>query len=92
MNLKTHQVDYTQAFSQAILDDPVFMKVPQVWYVTDDGELHQHSDPKYNDTNQYLWLKQNLYGCKQQEIGVKILLPAFLLKVLHNQKWIVVYF
>jgi hypothetical protein len=33
MNLKTRQVDYTQAFPQALLEDPIFMRVPQGWFV-----------------------------------------------------------
>jgi hypothetical protein len=65
MNLKTRQVDYTQAFPQAKLEDPVYMKVPQGWYVDSTGELAQHNDPTYNDTSHYLKLKRNLYGCKQ---------------------------
>jgi hypothetical protein len=65
LNLKTRQVDYTQAFPQAVLEDPVFMRVPQGWYVDSTCQLQQHSDPWYNDTNHYLRLKQNLYGCKQ---------------------------
>jgi hypothetical protein len=66
LNLKTHQVDYTQAFPQALLDDPVFMRIPQGWYVDHtDGQLQQHNDPKYNDSTHYLQLKRNLYGCKQ---------------------------
>jgi hypothetical protein len=32
MNLKTKKVYYTQAFSQADLPDPVFMRVPQGWF------------------------------------------------------------
>jgi hypothetical protein len=47
LNLKTHQVDYTQAFPQASLDDPVYMHVPQGWFVK-NGELQQHENPKYN--------------------------------------------
>jgi hypothetical protein len=58
MNLKTRQVDYTQVF-------PVYMKIPQGWYVNSDGYLVQHENPKYNDTQHYLKLKCNLYGCKQ---------------------------
>jgi hypothetical protein len=65
MNLQTRQVDYTQAFPQAILEDAVFMKVPQGWFVNQKGDLQQHTDPKYNDTSHYLRLKRNLYGCKQ---------------------------
>ncbi len=33
LNLKTCQVDYMQAFPQARLDDPVYMRVLQGWYV-----------------------------------------------------------
>ncbi len=65
MSLKTRQVDYTQAFPQAALEDPVYMKIPQGWYVDNSGNLRQHPDPKYNDTTHYLKLKRNLYGCKQ---------------------------
>jgi hypothetical protein len=41
------------------------MRVPQGWYVTSDGDLAQHENPKFNDTTHYLKLKCNLYGCKQ---------------------------
>jgi len=63
--LKTRQVDYTSAFPQADLDVPVLMRVPQGWYVGPDGKLLQHADPKFHDTEHYLRLKKNLYGCKQ---------------------------
>jgi len=65
LNLKTRQVDYTSAFPQADLDIPVYMKVPQGWFVSAAGELRQHDDPKHQDTSHYLKLKKNLYGCKQ---------------------------
>jgi hypothetical protein len=65
LDLKSRQVDYTQAFPQAKLDDPVFMKIPQGWYINSEGILFPHSDPRYNDTSHYLRLKRNLYGCKQ---------------------------
>jgi hypothetical protein len=65
LNLKTRQVDYTCAFPQAKLDVPVYMKVPQGWFVTAEGNLAQHPDVKHNDTTHYLELKKNLYGCKQ---------------------------
>jgi hypothetical protein len=45
MDLKTRQVDYTQAFPQAELSDPVFMRVPQGWYVNSDCKLAQHENP-----------------------------------------------
>jgi len=60
MNLKSRQVDYNQAFPQAPLDDPVFMRMPQGWFVAPDGKLRQHPDPKYHDTMHYIKL-----CCKQ---------------------------
>lgn len=60
---KTCQIDYTQAFPQAKLDDPVFIRVPQSWYIK-DGNLYQHSDPHFNDTQHFLCLKRNIYGIK----------------------------
>jgi hypothetical protein len=41
------------------------MRVPQGWYVNDQGRLVQHTDPKFQDKAHYLKLKKNLYGCKQ---------------------------
>ncbi len=55
----------SSAFLQADLDVPVFMKVPQGWFVSPDGTLHHHDDPRFNDTKHFLKLKKNLYGCKQ---------------------------
>jgi hypothetical protein len=65
LDLKTRQVDYTQAFPQAMLDEPIFMKVPQGWYINSTGVLSPHEDLKYNDTLYYFRCKCNLYGCKQ---------------------------
>jgi hypothetical protein len=65
LNLKSRQVDYTHAFPQAELTDPDFMRLPQGWYISSDGTLQQHSDPKFNDTTHYIKLNRNLYGCKQ---------------------------
>jgi hypothetical protein len=65
LGLRTRQVDYTQAFPQAPLDDPVYMHMPQGWFIDDTGALRPHSDPKYNDKDHFIQLKKNLYGCKQ---------------------------
>ena len=65
LGLKSRQVDYTQAFPQAELTDPVFMGIPQGWYIGADGTLQQHQDGRYNDTSHYIQLQKNLYGCKQ---------------------------
>jgi hypothetical protein len=64
LNLKSRQVDYTQAFPQASLDDEVFLRIPQGWFVK-DGKLRQHENPRFNDTHYYMKFKRNLYGCKQ---------------------------
>ncbi len=66
LNLKTHQVDYTQAFPQAPLEDPVFMRMPQGWYVDAKGNFVPHEDP---DHDHFIKLKQNLYGCKQAALN-----------------------
>jgi hypothetical protein len=65
LNLKSRQVDYTQAFPQAELNDPVFMRMPQGWFLDDNNKLQQHPNPKYHDLQHYIQLKRNLYGCKQ---------------------------
>jgi hypothetical protein len=65
LNLKCRQVDYTQAFPQTELNDPVFMRLPQGWYIAPDGSLQLHENPKHNDLTHYIQLKRNLYGCKQ---------------------------
>lgn len=65
LGLKSHQVDYTQAFPQADLEDPVFMRLPQGWHLTNDGTLQPHPDSRYNDTTHFIKLQKNLYGCKQ---------------------------
>jgi hypothetical protein len=64
LRLKTRQVNYTQAFPQALLDDPVSMRMPQGWFVSPEGNFQAHSDPKFQDTQHFIRLKKNLYGCK----------------------------
>lgn len=60
MNLKSCPVDYSQAFPQALLDNRVYIRIPEGWFVC-LGFLHQHENPKHH----YMKLKRNLYGCKQ---------------------------
>jgi hypothetical protein len=54
--LKWRQVDYTQAFPQAELNDPVFMQLPQGWHLDHNGCLQPHPDPKHHDTSHYIQL------------------------------------
>jgi len=65
LGLKTRQVDYTQAFPQAPLDDPVFMHLPQGFAVDELGHLHQHIDLTFHDKTHFIKLEKNLYGSKQ---------------------------
>jgi hypothetical protein len=65
LGLQQRQVDYTQAFPQAPLSDPVYMKLPQGWYVDEHGQFVPHQDPTFNDRSHYIKLQKNLYGCKQ---------------------------
>jgi hypothetical protein len=63
LQLHSRQVDYTQAFPQAALEDPVYMRMPQGWHADSNGNIRPHSDPTYNDKSHYIKLKKNLYGC-----------------------------
>jgi hypothetical protein len=65
LDLKQWQVDYTQAFPQAPLHDPVYVCVPQGWFIDETSCLKQHLDPTFQDRSFYIKLKRNLYGCKQ---------------------------
>jgi hypothetical protein len=67
LKLKARQVDYTQAFPQAPLEDDVFMRIPQGWFF--DPATQQlapdSDDPRSFDKNHFIRLKRNLYGVKQ---------------------------
>jgi hypothetical protein len=66
LNFKTRQVNFTQAFPQAPLDDDVYLKVPQGWYYdTKTQKLAQSTDPKSYDGEHCIKLKKNLYGVRQ---------------------------
>ena len=65
MNLHSQQVDFAQAFPQAPLSDPVYLKIPQGWYVDEHNTLQKHPDAKHRDRDNYIQLLRNLYGCKQ---------------------------
>ena len=66
MNFRSRQVDFTQAFPQAPLDDDVFLKVPQGWYYDPkEQKLQQSTDPQSFDSQHCIKLKKNLYGVKQ---------------------------
>jgi hypothetical protein len=57
LSLETQQVDYVQAFTQAELDDPVYMRIPEGWGLVDKSGK--------NLDNKVIKLVRNLYGTKQ---------------------------
>jgi hypothetical protein len=57
LNLKSRQVDYTQAFPQAELTDPVFMCLPQGWHIDTAVSLQPHLYPKFNDSSHFIQLR-----------------------------------
>jgi hypothetical protein len=65
LDLKSQQVDHTQASPQDELTDPVLMSLPQGWQIDTNGLLQPHHDPKFNDASHFIKLKCNSYGCKQ---------------------------
>jgi len=66
LGLSSCQIDYVQAFLQAALNNPVYMKVPQGWfYCLNEKKLCQFANPKHTDPSYFIKLKCNLYGCKQ---------------------------
>jgi transposase InsO family protein len=67
LKLKSRQIDYTQAFPQAPVDDDVFMRIPQGWsYDSVTKQLVQClDDPRSFDREHFIRLKRNLYGVKQ---------------------------
>jgi len=69
LNLHCRQVDFTQAFPQADIDTPVFLRMPAGWRYTDED----------GNTDYCLELQKNLYGTKQAARGWFLHLRAGLL-------------
>jgi len=66
LSLACCQVDYVQAFPQASLNDPVYMKIPQGWCYNPQTQcLIQHTNPAHCNQSYFIKLKRNLYSCKQ---------------------------
>jgi hypothetical protein len=49
LGIKCWQVDDTLAFPQAEFSDPVYIHIPQCWFISDDGTLQPHLNPKHDD-------------------------------------------
>jgi hypothetical protein len=56
LKLKSRQVNFTQAFPQALLDDDVFMRIPQGWFLDPTTQqLQQHpNDPSFKDREHFI--------------------------------------
>jgi hypothetical protein len=65
LGLNNHQVDYTQAFPQAELTDPIYIHIKQGWFTSPCCYFATHSNPRYKNTTHYIQLKRSLCGCKQ---------------------------
>jgi histone deacetylase 1/2 len=67
LNIKSCQVDYTQAFPQAPLEDNVFMWIPQGWFYdpTSKQLLPKSDHPHFFDREHFICLKRNLYSVRQ---------------------------
>jgi hypothetical protein len=61
---KSTQIDFAQALTQPPIEEDIYMRVPQGWYVV-NGQLKQHANPKFRDTEHYIKLEKSLYGIKQ---------------------------
>jgi len=61
---KSHQVDFAQAFTQPPIEEDIYMRIPQGWYVV-DGCLRQHEHPKFRDAAHYIKLEKSLHCIKQ---------------------------
>ncbi len=59
LDLNSWHVDYTQAFPQAPLEDPVYMCLPQGWFTEISDNLQPHPYPTFNDTMYNIKLKRN---------------------------------
>jgi hypothetical protein len=45
LDVESRRIDYTQAFPQVPLEDPVYTPMPQGWVIDDSGQLAPHTDP-----------------------------------------------
>jgi hypothetical protein len=65
LELKSRQeVNYTQPFPQAPLDNDVFMKIPQGWHYDSSAKklVQDSNNPQSVNKEPFIHLKRNLYG------------------------------
>jgi len=63
--LKSHQVDYVSAYTQAPLDCELFMNIPPSFVVANNTLVFTTSSTKGNSHDYVLHLKKNVYGLRQ---------------------------
>jgi len=63
--LKSRQVDFVQAFTQAPLDCPVYLEIPAGYHVKDGNLTFAGETNKNHDKSHVLKLLKNMYGLKQ---------------------------
>jgi len=65
-NLKSRQIDYVNAYTQAPADCDIFMAIPAGFSVTNDGSALEFSrTPSTKNSLYVLRIKKNMYGLKQ---------------------------
>lgn len=64
-DLKSRQIDYVNAFTQAPADCDIFMNIP-IGFIVKNGTLHFTTDSTKNNSCDFvLRIKKNMYGLKQ---------------------------
>jgi Reverse transcriptase (RNA-dependent DNA polymerase) len=87
LGIPTQQIDFTQAFCNANINEDVYIGIPQGWYysvITD--RLEQHEDPRFKDLQYCMQLVKNLYGTKQAARNWYLLLSETLTSEHHGFK------
>lgn len=63
--LKSHQVDYVSAYTQAPLDCNLYMNIPPGFVVQNDKLVFTRESTKGNSLQYVLRIKKNMYGLRQ---------------------------
>jgi hypothetical protein len=53
---KSRQIDFTQVFTQPLIDENIYMRIPQGWHIV-NRTLVQHENPKHRDGAHYIKLE-----------------------------------
>ena len=87
LGLPTQQIDFTQAFCNADIDEDVYISIPQGWYYNVlSNRQEQHDDPRHRDLDYCMQLVKNLYGTKQGARNWYLLLSETLTSNRHGFK------